>query len=115
METLPIVDQAAVLLILIAIIAATAWLFRRFPIQSWFKRRLPWLSYEDTARNWEAIACTRPFNYLSMMVLIMLGIFVVLEDLGLTPLAPILRYGTAILLAAVVLYAARRSAAQRAA
>ncbi len=115
METSTTLVEVTVLLIVVAIMAVTAWLFERFPLHRWSERRLPWLFPEGMVRNMEAIACARPYNYLGMMFFMMMGIIAVFDDLGISALGPILRYGVAVLVAVYGLHTSRRSAAQRAA
>ena len=102
--------EAAVLLILMAVLGITAWLFGRLPLQDLSERRLPWLFPASMVRHMEAIACEHPYNYLAMMFFILVGISEVFEALGQTPLSPIVRYGSAVLVAAFALYMSRRNA-----
>ena len=41
----------------------TVWLFRRFPMQSWFENRLAWLCPRDLVKAGEALAPAHPYRF----------------------------------------------------
>ena len=108
----------AVLLMALVSLIFTAWLWGRFPRQSWYEKRLPWLFPRDVAVAAETMAQAHPYRHTFLMFIVMLGGFAIVNDLGCTRgapcLDPLIRYGVAAFVAVFSLYTSRVSAARRA-
>ena len=108
----------AVMLMALVGLVFTAWLYGRFPRQSWYETRLPWLFPKNLAVAAETQARAHPYRHLFLMFVVMLGGFAIVNDLGCPGgapcLDPLVRYGVAAGVAAFSLYTNRKSAARRA-
>ncbi len=108
-----------VLLLVVGAMLLTVWLFRRFPMQSWFENRLAWLFPRDLVIAMETLAQAHPYRHMSFTFFGLLGVFTLFTDLKLVPgvssLSPLVRYGTAACIAVFSLYTSRMNARRRAA
>ena len=115
MSTLQI--DLVVLLLAIFGLGFTAWLFRRFAIQSWYEKRLPWLFPKDAAVAMEALG---PCRHILLVFMVILGGFAISTDLGWImdapslSMDPLIRYSIAAGVAVFSLYTSRKNAARRA-
>ncbi len=96
----------------------TVWLFRRFPMQSWFENRVAWLCPRDYVIANETLAQAYPYRYLFMMFFSFLGYFTLLIDLKLVfgfsiYTNSLVRYGASVCVAVFALYTSRMNARRR--
>ena len=111
------IDLAVLLMALVGLVF-TAWLYRRFPRQFWYEKRLPWLFPKNLLVVWETMTQEHPFRYTFVTFLSMLGLFAIANDIGCTLayscLGPLIRYVVAAGIAVFSLYTHRANAARRA-
>ena len=108
----------AVLLMALVGLVFSAWLLRRYPLQFWYEKRLPWLFPKDMVVAAETMAQEHPYRHMFLIFIVMLGGFAIVIDIGSTlgtpSLGPLVRYGVAAGVAVYSLYANRASATRRA-
>ena len=118
MEISPLQIDLFVLLMALVGLVFTAWLYGRFPRQSWYEKRLPWLFPKDVVVAAETMAQAHPYRHTFLIFIVMLGGFAIVNDLGCTRgapcLDPLIRYCVAAFVAVFSLYTSRVSAARRA-
>ncbi len=109
-----------VLLMALVGLVFTAWLWRRFPRQSWYEKHLPWLFPKNLSVAAETMAQEHPYRHLFLIFIVMLGGFAIVNDIrwimGAPSLSmdPLIRYGVAAFVALFSLYASRKNATRRA-
>ena len=111
------IDLIVLLMALVGLVFA-AWLWRRFPRQSWYEKHLPWLFPKNLSVAAETMAQEHPYRHMFLVFMVMLGGFAIANDLGCTLGAscfdPLIRYGVAGGVAVFSLYTSRKNAARRA-
>ena len=120
MNISPLQIDVFVLSFVVGTLVLTVWLFRRFPMQSWYENRLPWLFPKNFVIAMETLAQQYPCQYLFTMFFSLLGAFSLILDLKSVfgysiYLSPLLRYSVSACVALFSLYTHRINARRRAA
>ncbi len=113
------IDLMALLMALVGLVF-TAWLWRRFPRESWYEKHLSWLVPNDVVVAAETMAQEHPYRHVFLIFIAMLGVFAISTDLGWImgapslSMDPLIRYSISVFIAVFSLYTSRTSAGRRA-
>ena len=73
MEISTLQIELFVLVMALVGLAFSAWLLRRFPLQFWYEKRLPWLFPKDMVVAAEKMAQEHPYRHMFLVFIGLLG------------------------------------------